>query len=84
MAEKTYTVVASGSTYPIRDDLKSWAFQYDGRTKTWKLDCVSEQQRRHFESEVSDGTWSGVELAFEEEKREPWEDEIDKMESGQP
>ena len=81
MSEKTYTCVASGNTYPIREDLKSWAFHWDGATKTWKRECVSENERRKWEWEVSDGTWRGVELAFEEEKQEPWMDEIDKMEA---
>ena len=79
MADKTYTVVASGNTFPIREDLKSWAFQWDQEKKVWKRDCVSEFERRCFEGERDDGSWDGVELEFEEEKREEWEKHLDEL-----
>ena len=65
MAEKIYKVVARGNTYKIRDDLKSWAFQWDGDRKVWTRDCVSEFERRQWESKVENGPWDGVELEFE-------------------
>ena len=72
MTEKTYRVVARGLTYPVREDLKAWAFRWDG--KVWRRDCVSEFERRQWEQMVEHGTWLGVDLAFEEEPK----DEIDR------
>ena len=71
--EKTYRLVVSGKTFPIREELKSWAFQWDSSTKTWSRDCVSEFERRQFECLVEHGHWGDSELVFTEEKPEPWE-----------
>lgn len=63
----TFKVIASGNTYPVREDLKSWAFRWDPDKKAWTRDQVSEQERRQFEGNVDNGPWDGVELEFEEE-----------------
>ena len=70
MAEKTYKVIARGDTYKIREDLKSWAFQWDGKRKVWTRDCVDESERRQWENSVEHGDWNGIELEFEEEPKD--------------
>jgi len=82
--EKTYRCIARGKTFHVREYLKSWGFDWDGENKTWHTGCVSEWQRRMFEENVSGGAWDGVVLEFEEEPREPWEDELDKMNEAFP
>lgn len=67
MSEKTYTVVAGGNTFPIRENLKSWAFRWDDARKAWTRDCVSEFERRQWEGMAENGPRNGVELEFEEE-----------------
>ncbi len=59
-----YTVYATGDTYPIKDDLQSWAFFWDADNKRWVNECASEFERFIFELHLADGEWPGIELEF--------------------
>ena len=75
-----FTCFATGSTYPVKEDLKSWGFQWcDDGSKCWTLECCSEWDKFLFERKVIDGKWSGVILEFK--KTEPLfsDEEVDKF-----
>ena len=59
-----YTCIATGKTFPIKDDLQSWAFFWDVEKKVWINDCVTEWEKFLFERYVIDGKWLGVNLKF--------------------
>lgn len=68
----TYYCVASGKTFPIKEELKKRGFVFMSATKTWSRAGVLESERRDWEDEVSDGSWHGVVLEFDKEEEVPF------------
>ena len=62
--EDYYTTEATGNTYPVKDELQSWAFFWNAETKMWINECTSEFEKFLFERHVIDGDWPGVILNF--------------------
>ena len=62
----TFTCFATGNTYPVKEDLKSWGFQWcDDGSKCWTLEYCSAWDRFLFERKVMVGKWPGVILEFQ-------------------
>ena len=71
---KYFTVKATGNTYPVKDDLQSWAFFWKPEEKAWVRECCDgDMERRLFENKVKGKAglinWPGVVLTFIEEPR---------------
>lgn len=71
---KYYIVVATGNTYPIKEDLSSWAFFWNAQRKVWIREGVDDDDKRLFSAFVSGipgknlkPKWPGVRLTFFEE-----------------
>ncbi len=61
----TYTVIATGRTFPIKEDLKSWGFRWlDGQ---WVRAEAEQSEMNLFKHNVSSGAWDGVDLDIIEE-----------------
>lgn len=71
-----YTVEATGNTYPIKEDLQSWAFFWNPERKVWINECVSEFEKFLFERMVIDGEWPSVKFTFTNNHLEEWEKNI--------
>ena len=71
-----YTIVATGNTYPVKDDLQSWAFFWDADKRAWINECASEFERFLFGRFVADGDWSGVKLEITKNSKEEYENKI--------
>lgn len=65
MIESYFTVEATGRTYPIKDQLQSWAFFWDPNKRAWINECASTGELQYFMAKVSDGDWPGVILSCE-------------------
>lgn len=57
-------VTATGRTYGIKDDLKSWGFRWQGGA--WVKECATLGEANLFRHNVSSGTWDGVDLEIDE------------------
>ncbi len=71
----TYTVIATGRTFPVKDDLRSWAFTWDHLRKAWIATGVEQGSMNLFKHNVSSGEWEGVDLEITEEP----ESDIDRI-----
>lgn len=68
----TFICFATGNTYPIKEDLKLYAFQWcDDGSKSWTLEYCSAWDRFLFERKVADGNWPGVILKFVPQPKDP-------------
>jgi len=59
-----FVVIASGRTFPVKDDLKSWDFNWDKDRQLWIAVGVDEATCALFRHKVSSGEWDEVELEF--------------------
>lgn len=68
MKNQYWTVVATGRTYPIKDQLQSWAFYWNAARRAWIAECVESTVLQYFMSSVSRGRWPGITLTCELEE----------------
>ena len=59
-----YPVIATGNTYPVREDMQNWAFFWDVEKRAWINENASALEKFLFERKVIGGKWLGVELEF--------------------
>ena len=65
---KYFTVKANGKTYPVREDLQSWAFFWHPAEGCWIREGVDEQDVGFFQLKVNNPNndlnipWTGVTL----------------------
>ena len=65
---ESYNCFATGNTYPVREDLKSYGFYWTQEDKSWTRESVSGFDKFIFEQKVLNGKWAGVVLEFVKEK----------------
>lgn len=74
-----FVCFATGQTYAVKEDLKSYAFQWaDDGSKCWTLEYVSALEKFMFERKVADGVWPGVILEFKPMVEDPLWKEVAK------
>ena len=72
---KCYTVTATGDTYHVREDLQSWGFFWNHKTKEWVRESVDEHDLEFFQLKVLNPDkdlkipWTGVKLTVKEEEQ---------------
>ena len=49
---KYYTVIATGQTYPVREDLQSWGFFWRESDKAWVREGADEHDTEFFQLKV--------------------------------
>ena len=65
---KYFTVKASGNTYPVREDLQSWAFGWKPEQGCWVREGADEHDVEFFQMKVANPDldmkvpWTGVHL----------------------
>ena len=65
---KYFTVKASGNTYPVREDLQSWAFGWKPEEGCWVREGADEHDCEFFQMKVDNPDhdmktpWTGVKL----------------------
>lgn len=62
-----YRIVATGKTYPIKDQLVSWNFRWDHAGKEWIARGVAQGTMNLLKHRVSSGAWEDVDLHITEE-----------------
>lgn len=63
-----YTCIATGNTYPVKDDFQTWGFFWSPEKKAWESECTTEWEKFLFERYVADNDWPGVKLEFTKEE----------------
>lgn len=63
-----FTVIANGNTFPCKQELKSWGFQWVQEKKHWVLGCCDGGEVQMFKNYVSLGRW-GVKLEITKEEK---------------
>lgn len=67
-ATPKYRIVATGKTYPIKDELVSWDFRWSHDDKQWAANHVAQGTMNLLKNRVSSGAWEDVELHITEER----------------
>lgn len=62
-----YTVIATGKTYHVRDDLKEWGFKWSSKREAWVLEGAGQAECNLFRHNVSSDMWPDVDLEVLEE-----------------
>lgn len=65
MTEGRVRVIATGRTFPVKEDLKSWGFRWDTTRDAWTA-FATQGECSLFRHNVSNGSWEGVDLEFVE------------------
>ena len=60
----SYNCFATGNTYAVKEDLKSYGFIWCAEDKSWTIEYTSEWDKFIYERKVADGKWAGVILEF--------------------
>lgn len=67
MNKKLFTVTATGDTFSIKDELKSWGFAWVGDEKAWVKPGCDEGQVNLFRHWARAEEWDGVNLDVRED-----------------
>lgn len=63
-----YCCVATGKTFPVKEELQSNGFHWETDKKAWVAEDVSAWEKFLFERYVIDCKWPDVRLVFTKEK----------------
>lgn len=63
MTEKRVRVIATGRTFPVKEDLKYCGFRWDTAREAWTA-FATQGECSLFRYNVSAGIWDGVDLEF--------------------
>ena len=61
---KYFTVKATGKTYPVREDLQSWAFFWNAEQRCWIREGVDEHDVGFFQMKVNNPTCCGLKIPW--------------------